>query len=367
MENMVKSNFWKDRKVFITGHTGFKGAWLSLWLHHLGAEVVGYALEPPTTPNFFDLCNLSEIIKSIKGDVRNFDFLKKSLAANKPDIVFHMAAQSLVRQSYYDPIETYSTNVMGTVNLLEAIRQIEIIRAVVIVTSDKCYENREWVWGYRENEAMGGYDPYSSSKGSSELITAAYRQSYFSPDDYNQHKVGIASVRAGNIIGGGDWGKDRLIPDCIRSLADNKEILIRNPQAIRPWQDVFDPLRGYLLLAEKLYQNGDHYAQAWNFGPSEDNAIPVYKIVQLILKYWGGGSWKDVSNSESKQLHEARYLKLDCSKARAELGWESIINIEESIKWTCEWYMKYYNNKIPMRDFSLGRLNRYLKLRTSSS
>jgi len=361
MENMVKSNFWKDRKVFITGHTGFKGAWLSLWLHHLGAEVVGYALEPPTTPNFFDLCNLSEIIKSIKGDVRNFDFLKKSLAANKPDIVFHMAAQSLVRQSYYDPIETYSTNVMGTVNLLEAIRQIEIIRAVVIVTSDKCYENREWVWGYRENEAMGGYDPYSSSKGCSELITAAYRESYF-----KTNKTAVASVRAGNIIGGGDWGKDRLIPDCIRSLTDNREILIRNPQAIRPWQHVFEPLSGYLLLAEKLYHNGNHYAQAWNFGPNDqNNAVAVHEIVQLVIRYWGGGSWKDMSNSESNPLHEARYLKLDCSKARAELGWKPIINIEESIKWTCEWYKAYYD-KTPMRDFSLGQLNRYLKPKTLS-
>jgi len=361
VENMVNSNFWKDKRVFITGHTGFKGSWLSLWLHHLGAEVIGYALEPPTAPNLFDLCNLSEIIKSIKGDVRNFDFLKNSLAANNPDIVFHMAAQSLVRQSYYDPIETYSTNVMGTVNLLEAIRQIEVVRAVVNVTSDKCYENREWMWGYRENEAMGGYDPYSSSKGCSELITAAYRQSYF-----KTNKTAVASVRAGNVIGGGDWGKDRLIPDCIRSLAANKEILIRNPQAIRPWQYVFEPLRGYLLLAEKLYQNGNHYAQAWNFGPSEDNAVLVYEVVQLMLKYWGGGSWKDMSNSESKLLHEAHYLKLDCSKARAELGWKSIVNIEESIKWTCEWYREYYNNKTPMRDFSLGQLNRYLKLKTLS-
>jgi len=361
MEYMVKSNFWKDKRVFITGHTGFKGAWLSLWLHHLGAEVVGYALEPPTTPNLFDLCNLSEIIKSIKGDVRDLDFLKKSLAANKPDIVFHMAAQSLVRQSYHDPVGTYSTNVMGIVNLLETARYIDGIRAVVIVTSDKCYENREWVWGYRENEAMGGYDPYSSSKGCSELITAAYRESYFKTNE-----TAVATVRAGNIIGGGDWGKDRLIPDCIRSLADNREILIRNPQAIRPWQHVFEPLSGYLLIAEKLYQNGSHYAQAWNFGPREqDNSVAVHEIVQLFIKYWGGGSWKDMSNSESRQLHEARYLKLDCSKARAELGWKPIINIEESIKWTCEWYKAYYN-KTPMRDFSLGQLNRYLKPKTLS-
>lgn len=365
MEDMVKSNFWKDRKVFITGHTGFKGAWLSLWLNRLGAEVVGYALEPPTTPNLFDVCNLSEIIKSIKGDSRNYNFLKNSLAANKPDIVFHMAAQSLVRQSYYDPIETYSTNVMGTVNLLEAIRQTGDIRAVVNVTSDKCYENKEWIWSYRENEPMGGYDPYSSSKGCSELITRAYRQSYFIPDDDHPHKVAIASVRAGNVIGGGDWGKDRLIPDCIRSLANNKEILIRNPQAIRPWQNAFDLLRGYLLIAEKLYQYGDRYAQAWNFGPTEDSAIPVNKIVQLMLRHWGGGSWKDMSKSESKQLHEARYLKLDCSKARAELGWKPIIDDEESIRWTCEWYKAYYN-KTPMRDFSLGQLNGYIELITLS-
>ena len=361
MENMVKNNFWKDKRVFITGHTGFKGGWLSLWLHHLGAEVVGYALEPPTIPNLFDLCNLFEIIKSIKGDVRDLDFLKKSLASNKPDIVFHMAAQSLVLQSYNDPVGTYSTNAMGTVNLLETARCVDGIKAVVIVTSDKCYENREWVWGYRENEAMGGYDPYSSSKGCSELITAAYRESYFKTNETT-----VASVRAGNIIGGGDWGKDRLIPDCIRSLTDNKEILIRNPQAIRPWQHVFDPLSGYLLLAEKLYHNGIHYAQAWNFGPNEqNNAVAVHEIVQLVIRYWGGGSWKNMSNSESSPLHEARYLKLDCSKARAELDWKSIINIEESTKWTCEWYKEYYNNKTPMRDFSLGQLNRYLKLRMS--
>ena len=272
---VVNSAFWKDKRVLLTGHTGFKGSWLSLWLQSMGAQVTGYALAPPSNPSLFDVAEVGKGMTSIIGDIGDLERLRAVFAEHKPEIVIHMAAQALVRYSYVEPVETYSTNVMGTVNLLEAVRGTDSVRAVVNVTSDKCYENREWVWGYRENEAMGGFDPYSNSKGCAELVTAAYRNSYFHPGQYKEHGVAIASGRAGNVIGGGDWADDRLIPDIMRAITQGKPVNIRNPHAIRPWQHVLEPLSGYLLLAQKLFEDGPAYAEGWNFGPNDEDAKPV--------------------------------------------------------------------------------------------
>ena len=264
--------FWKGKRILLTGHTGFKGSWLSLWLQSMGAPVVGYALAPPTNPSLFEVAEVGRGMTSVIGDIRDLEHLCAVFAEHKPEIVIHMAAQPLVRYSYIEPVETYSTNVMGTVNLLEAVRGTDSVKAVVNVTSDKCYENREWVWNYRENEAMGGYDPYSNSKGCAELVTAAYRNSYFHSEKYKEHGVALASGRAGNVIGGGDWAGDRLIPDIMRAITQNLAVNIRNPHAIRPWQHVLEPLSGYLMLAQKLYEEGAAYAEGWNFGPSDEDA-----------------------------------------------------------------------------------------------
>jgi CDP-glucose 4,6-dehydratase len=337
------NNFYKGRKILITGHTGFKGSWLSIWLNKLGADVIGYALPPPTQPSLFDICKLKEKLTSIEGDVRDYKLLKDIFEKYQPEIVFHMAAQSLVRASYIQPLETYETNVMGTVNVLEVCRHASSVKAIVNVTSDKCYENREWIWGYRENDPMGGYDPYSSSKGCAELVTNAYINSYFSADTDKEQAKYLASVRAGNIIGGGDWAKDRLIPDCVRASMSNKPIIIRYPDAVRPWQHVLEPIYGYLLLARRLYEDGPAFSGAWNFGPDDCNIKPVRWIVQYMTEHWGNGlSWQV---DDGNNPHESWYLKLDCSKAKTKLGWYPQWDLRLALNKTIEWYNAYLNNQ----------------------
>lgn len=350
------SVFWEGKKILVTGHTGFKGSWLCLWLQSLGAEVAGYALNPPTDPSLFDVARVSEGMKSIIGDVRDIAKLKSVFSNFRPEIVFHMAAQPLVRHSYDDPVETYSTNVMGTVNLFEAVRQTDSVSAVVNVTSDKCYENKEWVWGYRESEPMGGYDPYSNSKGCAELVTAAYRNSFFNPLKYDEHHVAVASARAGNVIGGGDWAVDRLIPDILRAIEKSEPAVIRNPHAIRPWQHVLEPLSGYLCLAQKLYGSGKDFAEGWNFGPSDNDARPVEWIVEAMVESWGNGaSWKlDGGNHP----HEAHYLKLDCSKARMKLGWHPRWGLGTTLEKIIEWHRAYLDSR-DMKDFTMKQIEAY--------
>jgi CDP-glucose 4,6-dehydratase len=349
--------FWRGKRVLITGHTGFKGSWLSLWLQCVGADVVGYALGPPTDPNMFTLASVADGMISITGDVYDAEHLQQAIAKSKPEIVFHMAAQPLVRESYRAPVTTYATNVMGTVHLLESVRQVGSARAVVCITSDKCYENREWVWGYRENEAMGGYDPYSSSKGCAEIVAAAYRNSFFNPGRHAEHGVGIATARAGNVIGGGDWAKDRLVPDILRSLVKGETIILRNPQALRPWQHVLEPLGGYLTLAERLYENGPSYSEGWNFGPFDSNVQPVSVVVDQLVSLWDSDiSWKQ---DETYQPHEDRYLMLDCAKARHRLKWEPMLDFKTALRWTVEW-MKSLQVGADMRRVSESQINRFM-------
>jgi CDP-glucose 4,6-dehydratase len=350
------NDFYKGKKIFITGHTGFKGSWLSLWLHSMGAEVTGYALEPPTKPSIFKICNIASQIKSIHGDICNREALTTSMKQTKPDIVIHMAAQPLVRDSYKYPIETLETNIMGTANLLEAIRQCPGVKAVVNITSDKCYENKEWVWGYRENEPMGGHDPYSCSKACSELVTSAYRNSFFQSET-NQSVAALASARAGNVIGGGDWATDRLVPDCFRALLNNEPIVIRNPNAIRPWQHVLEPLYGYLLLAMKLYETGTPFAEAWNFGPLEDDARPVEWIVQEICKLWDNSASYQLD--QGKHPHEANYLKLDCSKTKTKLEWFPRWQLKTALKKTVQW-TRAYQQKQNMTEICLQQIKEYM-------
>ena len=354
--NMNDTTFWNGKRVFLTGHTGFKGSWLSIWLHSLGASVTGYALEPPTDPSLFELAKVGELMTSVIADIRDLERLKAEMAAASPDIVIHMAAQPLVRDSYKIPVETYATNVMGTVHLLEAVRACHSVRAVVNVTTDKVYENREWVWGYRENEAFGGYDPYSNSKACSELVTAAYRSSYFNPADYTRHGVALASARAGNVIGGGDWAVDRLVPDILRAILTDEPVRIRNPYAVRPWQHVLEPLSGYLTLARKLYMDGIRFAEGWNFGPSDDDARPVEWIVHRMCDCWGNGARYEIDNGEHP--HEAHYLKLDCSKARADLGWQPRWSLERSLDSIIAW-THAYRRQGDLRDECLQQIREY--------
>ncbi len=324
-----KPEFWSNKKVLVTGHTGFKGSWLSLWLTQLGARVTGYALPPPTNPSLFELAHIAELVEHVEGDVRDIRQLTTVVARTRPDIIFHMAAQPLVRRSYAEPVDTIAINVMGTVNLLEAARLTGGVRAVICITSDKCYENREWSWGYRENEAMGGYDPYSASKGCSELVISAYRSSFFAREYIAHHGTALASVRAGNVIGGGDFAEDRLIPDIVRAICTGKRPLIRSPAAIRPWQHVLDPLSGYLMLAVSLCEDGAKFAEGWNFGPQDDDARPVEWITERLCTLWGdGASWE---RDTRPHPHEATYLKLDTSKARQFLGWSPTWRIDDAL------------------------------------
>lgn len=347
--------FWKGKKVFLTGHTGFKGCWLSLWLASMGVKVTGYALAPNTTPNLFDVLGIDSLIeKSLIADIRDLAGLQKAISETKPDVVIHMAAQPLVRYSYANPVETYATNVMGTVHVLESTRVIDTVRATVVVTTDKCYENKEWVWGYRENEPMGGYDPYSNSKGCAELVTSAYRQSYFStPSSINN----VASARAGNVIGGGDWSEDRLIPDAIKAFEANTPLMIRNPLATRPWQHVLEPLSGYLILAQALYEQGSAFASGWNFGPRDEDNRAVQEVVDLLISGWGKTAQWEKEGSE--QPHEANLLKLDCSKARMQLGWTPKWKLETAIQKIVEW-QKAYQAKENMQELSLAQITHYM-------
>ena len=357
---VVSRTFWQGKRVLVTGHTGFKGSWLSLWLQSMGAQVAGYALAPPTNPSLFEAAQVGEGMTSIIGDIRDLEHLRAVFTEHKPEIVIHMAAQSLVRYSYIEPVETYSTNVMGTVNLLEAVRGTNSVKAVVNVTSDKCYENREWLWGYRESDAMGGYDPYSSSKGCAELITAAYRNSYFHPEKYKTHGVAIASARAGNVIGGGDWAADRLIPDIMRAITQGKPVNIRNPHAIRPWQHVLEPLSGYLLLAQKLYDEKAAYAEGWNFGPNDEDAKPVQWIVEKLTRAWGeGASWVPDGGDHP---HEAHYLKLDCSKAKTRLDWHPRWSLIQTLEKIIEWHRASRDGK-EMKTFTLDQIQQYVSRR----
>ena len=332
---------WENKKVFLTGHTGFKGAWLSIWLDSLGAKVTGYALKPPTEPSLFKLCRLDKRVKSHIGDVRDAAKLKKALLAAKPEIVIHMAAQPLVRESYRTPAETYATNVMGAVNMFEAVRACPSVKSVVNVTTDKCYENKEHLRGYKEGEPLGGYDPYSSSKACSELVTSAYRNSFFNPAEYKKHGVAVASARAGNVIGGGDWAADRLIPDMIRAALKGEKVRIRNPYAIRPWQHVLEPLAGYLRLAELLYTHGPRYGEAWNFGPDAGDAKDVEWIVKRMFSAWPEAAGYVID--KGRHPHEAHSLKLDSSKARLELGWTPRWHVGQAIDKIVSWTRAYQN------------------------
>lgn len=352
----MNAEFWRGKRVLLTGHTGFKGSWLSLWLQQMGADVTGYALQPPTNPSLFEVAGVAKGMTSIIGDIRDLAQLRKVFAEHRPEIVIHMAAQPLVRYSYVEPVETYSTNVMGVVNLLEAVRSTDSVRTAVNVTSDKCYENREWVWGYRENEPMGGFDPYSNSKGCAELVTAAYRSSYFHPEKYKTHGVAVASARAGNVIGGGDWADDRLIPDIMRAITQGRPVNIRNPHAIRPWQHVLEPLSGYLLLAQKLHEEGAGYAEGWNFGPNDEDAKPVQWIVEKLTQAWGeGASWVLDGGSHP---HEAHYLKLDCSKAKARLDWHPRWRLEDALTAIIDWHRAYRDGR-DMHELTVRQIRAY--------
>ncbi|MFZ4413949.1 MAG: CDP-glucose 4,6-dehydratase [Bacteroidales bacterium] len=358
MKTNLFNNVYRGRKVLVTGHTGFKGSWLCLILNKLGAKVYGYALKPPTNPSLFIEAKIEDIITSYIGDIRDYNLLLKTLLEVKPEIVIHMAAQPLVMESYRNPRETFEINVMGTVNLFDAIRQVNSVKAILNVTTDKCYENREWHWGYRENEPMGGYDPYSNSKGCSELVTASFRNSFFNPLKYGDHGVALASARAGNVIGGGDWANDRLIPDFIRSISKGEKVKIRSPYAIRPWQHVLEPLTGYLTLCEKLFTEGSAFAEAWNFGPEDKDAKNVEWITQTICELWENNAEFEID--KNPQPHEANYLKLDCSKAKAELGWIPKWDIENTLKSIVDWN-KSYNAGDNIRIVTENQIDHYLK------
>lgn len=354
---VVDAAFWSGKHVFLTGHTGFKGGWLSIWLASMGAKVTGYALAPNTTPNFYGAVKVeSDLEKSNIADIRDLDKLQKAMAEARPEIVIHMAAQPLVRYSYVNPVETYAANVMGTVHLLESIRALDCVRAAVIVTTDKCYENKEWAWGYREHEPMGGHDPYSNSKGCAELVTNAYRQSYFSPEKYSEHKLGIASARAGNVIGGGDWSENRLIPDAIKAFEANQVLMIRNPLATRPWQHVLEPLSGYLVLAQALYEKGAKFDGGWNFGPRDDDARPVKEVIDLLIENWGSAaSW---AQDKGEQPYEAHSLRLDCSKARQYLNWVPRWSLWKAVENVLQW-QRAFRQQGNMREISLKQIADY--------
>lgn len=350
---MIDQSFWKNKRVFLTGHTGFKGSWLSLWLSKMDAEVKGYALAPESMPSLFIEARIEEKIESDIGDIRDLDTLKTSMREFNPDIVIHMAAQPLVRLSYKQPIETYETNVMGTVKVLEAARNCPNLKSIVSVTTDKCYENKEWIWGYRENEAMGGYDPYSSSKGCAELVTSAYRRSFM-----QERGIGLATARAGNVIGGGDWSEDRLIPDILRAFEHNQSVVVRNPKSTRPWQHVLEPLSGYLTLAQKLYESPQDYAEGWNFGPKEEDTKPVGWILDTMVKIWqGNASWQ---LDKKVHPHEAGFLTLDISKAKSRLLWQPTWCLDGTLTKIVQWHQAWMNKK-DMQELCLKEINDYIR------
>ena len=335
-------NFYKGKRVLITGHTGFKGSWLSIWLHKMGAEVIGVALDPQSERDNFILSGLNDkIYADLREDIRNIVAIKKIIQKFQPEIVFHLAAQPIVRLSYVIPVETYEVNVMGTINILEAIRESKSVKVGVMITTDKCYENKEQLWGYRESDAMGGYDPYSSSKGATEIAISTWRQSFFNPKKFSNHGKSIASVRAGNVIGGGDWSKDRILPDCINSLEKDHVIEIRSPKSMRPWQHVLEPLEGYLLLAQKMWNDPINYCEGWNFGPNIDSVIDVWSLAELVVSNYGKGSLKDVSMPES--MHEANLLMLDINKAFHKLNWRPRMSIGQGVYLSVDWYKRYVN------------------------
>jgi CDP-glucose 4,6-dehydratase len=354
----MSPDFWGGKRVFLTGHTGFKGSWLALWLQQLGAHVTGYALAPTTQPNLFGLAGVSDGMDSCLGDVRDGAALTRAMQSAQPEIVIHMAAQALVRYGYQNPVETYAINVMGTANLLEAVRECSSIRVVLSVTSDKCYDNKEWVWGYREHEALGGYDPYSSSKAAAELVTGAYRTSYLEAQG-----VAVASARAGNVIGGGDWAADRLVPDVLSAFAQGRAAHIRNPNAVRPWQHVLEPLSGYLSLCEHLYRNPSDFAGAWNFGPREEDAQPVRWVVERLAATWGSDATWDFDTSQ--QPHEAHYLKLDISKARTELNWRPRWALGQALEKTVAWYRSHSDGAVT-RNLTIEQIGAYQSSTTST-
>ena len=355
---MPDPSFWSGKNVFVTGHTGFKGGWLALWLQRLGANVTGYSLEPITDPCFFQACSIDSIGTSIIGDIRDYANLETSIATAHPEIIVHMAAQPLVLESYKAPLETFETNLMGTLNILEIVRKSSYIKALVNVTSDKCYQNNEVQTPYTEDDAMGGHDPYSSSKGCSELITSAYRSSFFADRSENSAQACIASARSGNVIGGGDWSADRLIPDIFRAIDEKKSIQIRNPRATRPWQHVLEPLRGYLVLAENLVKNGSAYAQAWNFGPDTQKSASVRTVLESLVFEWGAPVDIQYERKPS-HLHEANFLSLDISKASSRLNWMPVLDISGTIAMTCSWYRRFYAGSKQMREFSLEQIKSY--------
>jgi CDP-glucose 4,6-dehydratase len=348
----VDSMFWRGKRVFLTGHTGFKGGWLSLWLQSMGAELQGLSLAPVGPHSLFAEAGVADGMASAIGDIRDLETIRSTMAAFRPDIVIHMAAQPLVRQSYAEPVETYATNVMGTVHLLEAVRRTPGVRVVVNVTTDKCYENREWAWGYREDEPMGGFDPYSSSKGCAELVSSAYRQSFF------QQGTGpaVATARAGNVIGGGDWATDRLVPDILRAFERGEPVVIRNPHSTRPWQHVLEPLAGYLTLAQHLWNDGAAFAEGWNLGPRDEDARPVQWIVERLVDKWGRGARWQLDGGVHP--HEANYLKLDISKARSRLGWQPCWRLDDALRHIVTWHQAWLDGQ-DVRALCLQQINQY--------
>lgn len=354
INSFIFNNEYKGKKVLITGHTGFKGSWLTLWLKKLGAEIIGYSLEAPTEPSIFKITKLEGEITNTIGDVRDYEKLQETIIKYEPEIIFHLAAQPLVRLSYKEPKNTYETNVMGTVNILEAARNSSSVKAIVVITTDKCYENKEWIYGYREIDPMGGYDPYSSSKGCAELVVSAYRNSF-----YNKREIALSSVRAGNVIGGGDWAEDRLIPDFVRAVNENKSIVIRNPLATRPWQHVLEPLSGYLFLGALMLSDKQKYSSGWNFGPKDTDVLNVEDVLKIAIKSWGKGK---IEIDKSQQPHEANLLKLDISKVKSYLKWHPVYDVNKAIDITIQWYKTYYENtNIDMQEYTLKQIDEYEK------
>jgi CDP-glucose 4,6-dehydratase len=349
---------FRNKKVLITGHTGFKGSWLSIWLNFLGADVIGIALDPKTDRDNYNISGVSKLVKDYRFDIRDRKRLFEVFEIEKPEILFHLAAQPLVLESYQTPLDTFEINAQGTANIMEAVRISKTIHTVVIITTDKVYENKEWIWPYRETESLGGYDPYSASKGAAELIVACYRNSFFNPSDFKTHGKSVASARAGNVIGGGDWAANRIVPDCIRAIEQDKQLEVRSPKSIRPWQHVLEPLGGYLLLAANMIKSPAAYSEAWNFGPDPENIVTVGKLVDTIVHTYGKGSWKDASSN--KTLHEANLLALDINKAKSKLKWYPVLDFENTIQYTVDWY-KHYHKQNPL-DICLNQIKTYMNL-----